>query len=100
MQLNLDCVEAENRFFKRLTGIIDPEEKRKIIGNEFVKIFEEKSVKFKGVEFLAQGTFYPDVIESTSFWEAHSVKIKTHHNVGRIAAEYEAKAHRTPERAF
>ena len=91
MQLNLDCVEAENRFLKRLTGIIDPEEKRKIIGNEFVKIFEEEAVKFKGVEFLAQGTLYPDVIESISVLGGPSVKIKTHHNVGGLPLNMKLK---------
>ena len=70
MRLNLVYVEAQDRFLKSLNGITDPEEKRKIIGNEFVKIFEEKSAKFKGVEFLAQGTLYPDVIESVSVLEA------------------------------
>ncbi|MEW5757934.1 MAG: glutamine-hydrolyzing GMP synthase [Candidatus Omnitrophota bacterium] len=76
LKMNLDYVDAENRFLKRLEGIIDPEEKRKIIGEEFVRVFEERARKFKKASFLAQGTLYPDVIESTG--------IKTHHNVGGI----------------
>lgn len=89
--LNLDCVEAEKRFLNRLKGITDPEEKRKIIGDEFVKIFEEKADKIKGVEFLAQGTLYPDVIESTSPGGAPSSKIKTHHNVGGLPLHMKLK---------
>ena len=91
MRLNLDYVEAQDRFLKSLNGITDPEEKRKIIGNEFVKIFEEKSAKFKGVEFLAQGTLYPDVIESVSVLGGPSVKIKTHHNVGGLPLNMKLK---------
>lgn len=89
--LNLEYVEAEDRFLKRLAGITDPEEKRKIIGNEFVMIFEEKAKKFKGVEFLAQGTLYPDVIESVSAFGGPSAKIKTHHNVGGLPLHMKLK---------
>jgi len=91
MRLNLDYVEAQDRFLKSLNGITDPEEKRKIIGNEFVRIFEEKSAKFKGVEFLAQGTLYPDVIESVSVLGGPSVKIKSHHNVGGLPLNMKLK---------
>lgn len=91
MRLNLDYVEAEERFLKRLSGVIDPEEKRKIIGDEFVKIFEEEAKKFKGVEFLAQGTLYPDVIESVSAFGGPSAKIKTHHNVGGLPLHMKLK---------
>lgn len=91
LRLNLDCVEAQDRFLKRLVNITDPEEKRKIIGDEFVKIFEEKSKKFKGVEFLAQGTLYPDVIESVSAFGGPSAKIKTHHNVGGLPLNMKLK---------
>lgn len=91
MHLNLDCVEAQSRFLNRLRGITDPEEKRKIIGDEFVKIFEEEAKKFKGVEFLAQGTLYPDVIESISSSGGPSAKIKTHHNVGGLPLHMKLK---------
>jgi len=82
--LNLDHVDATKRFLNRLKGVTDPEEKRKIIGNEFVKIFEEEADKVKGVKFLGQGTLYPDVIESISPTGAPSSKIKSHHNVGGL----------------
>ncbi|TAN62545.1 glutamine-hydrolyzing GMP synthase [bacterium] len=91
MHLNLDYVEAQDRFLNRLRGITDPEEKRKIIGDEFVKIFEEEAKKFKGVEFLAQGTLYPDVIESVSSSGGPSAKIKTHHNVGGLPLHMKLK---------
>jgi GMP synthase (glutamine-hydrolysing) len=64
--MNIICVDASKRFLKKLKGITDPERKRKIIGNEFIKVFEEQAKKIRGVKFLAQGTLYPDVIESTS----------------------------------
>jgi GMP synthase (glutamine-hydrolysing) len=75
----------------RLKGITDPEEKRKIIGEEFVNVFEEEAAKVKGVKFLAQGTLYPDVIESTSPIGAPSSRIKTHHNVGGLPAHMKLK---------
>ncbi|MFN3739994.1 MAG: glutamine-hydrolyzing GMP synthase [Thermodesulfovibrionales bacterium] len=79
----LKYVDASKRFLKKLKGVIDPEKKRKIIGNEFIKVFEEEAKKIKDVEFLAQGTLYPDVIESVSF-KGPSAVIKTHHNVGGL----------------
>ncbi|MBE9537085.1 MAG: glutamine-hydrolyzing GMP synthase [Proteobacteria bacterium] len=81
--INLLVVDAAARFHKKLEGITDPERKRKIIGNEFIYIFEEESQKFKDIGFLAQGTLYPDVIESISF-KGPSATIKSHHNVGGL----------------
>jgi len=89
--LNLDHVDATKRFLTRLKGVSDPEEKRKIIGNEFVKIFEEEADKVKGVKYLAQGTLYPDVIESISPTGAPSSKIKSHHNVGGLPEHMKLK---------
>ncbi len=85
--LDLHCVDAEKRFLNRLKGIIDPEEKRKLIGNEFIKIFEEEADKIGEISYLAQGTLYPDVIESRSPFGGPSATIKTHHNVGGLPAE-------------
>ncbi len=82
--LNLAYVDRSERFWKRLKSVTDPEEKRKIIGDEFVKVFEEEAAKVKGVKFLAQGTLYPDVIESISPTGAPSSRIKSHHNVGGL----------------
>jgi GMP synthase (glutamine-hydrolysing) len=81
--MNIVCVDASNRFLRKLKNVIDPEEKRKIIGNEFIRVFEAQAKKIKGVKFLAQGTLYPDVIESTSF-KGPSAVIKSHHNVGGL----------------
>lgn len=89
--LNLGYVDASKRFLKRLVGITDPEKKRKIIGEEFINVFEEQARKIKGVKFLAQGTLYPDVIESTSPSGAPSACIKSHHNVGGIPAHMKLK---------
>ncbi|RJP28715.1 MAG: glutamine-hydrolyzing GMP synthase [Candidatus Omnitrophota bacterium] len=89
--LNLDYVDRSKRFLERLKGITDPEEKRKIIGNEFVKVFEEEALKVKGVKYLAQGTLYPDVIESVSAFGGPSSRIKTHHNVGGLPAHMKLK---------
>ncbi len=79
----LRFVEAEERFLRLLDGVSDPEEKRKIIGREFIAIFEEEAEKLGHVDFLAQGTLYPDVIESVSF-KGPSAVIKSHHNVGGL----------------
>ena len=88
--LNLKLVDASQRFLSQLEGIIDPEEKRKIIGRMFIQVFEEEARKIKDVEFLAQGTLYPDVIESTSF-KGPSATIKSHHNVGGLPEQMNLK---------
>jgi len=90
-RLNLCYVDRSKKFLGRLKGITDPEEKRKIIGDEFVKTFEEEADKIKGVKYLAQGTLYPDVIESISPTGAPSRKIKSHHNVGGLPAHMKLK---------
>ncbi|HUZ33564.1 MAG TPA: glutamine-hydrolyzing GMP synthase [Xanthobacteraceae bacterium] len=84
-------VDAEDRFLKALAGIDDPEEKRKTIGKLFIDVFEAEAGKLGGVEFLAQGTLYPDVIESVSFTGGPSVTIKSHHNVGGLPARMNMK---------
>jgi len=83
-KMNLVTVDAEKRFLTRLKGIEDPEEKRRIIGDEFVKVFSDRSKRVKNAAFLAQGTLYPDVIESSSPTGGPSSVIKTHHNVGGL----------------
>lgn len=89
--INLHYVDAEARFLKKLNGITDPEKKRKIIGHEFIRIFEEEARKIGGIEFLAQGTLYPDVIESRSAFGGPSSTIKTHHNVGGLPLKMKLK---------
>jgi len=89
--LNLLCVDRSKRFLIRLKGVTDPEQKRKIIGDEFVKVFEEEASKTKGAKYLGQGTLYPDVIESRSPGGAPSSKIKTHHNIGGLPARMKLK---------
>ncbi len=81
--MKIRCIDASPRFLKKLKGVADPERKRKIIGNEFIRVFEEEALKIRNVAFLAQGTLYPDVIESTSF-RGPSATIKSHHNVGGL----------------
>ncbi|MEK6724993.1 MAG: glutamine-hydrolyzing GMP synthase [Deltaproteobacteria bacterium] len=81
--INLVAIDASDRFLNRLNGVEDPEKKRKIIGNEFIYLFEEEALKLKDIGFLAQGTLYPDVIESVSF-KGPSATIKSHHNVGGL----------------
>jgi GMP synthase (glutamine-hydrolysing) len=85
--MNIVYVDATERFLNRLKGVIDPEIKRKAIGEEFIRVFEEQAQKVGKVDFLAQGTLYPDVIESTSSVSTASAKIKTHHNVGGLPAK-------------
>ena len=80
----LVVVDAEERFMKGLAGETDPEKKRKFIGGEFINVFDEEAGKVGGADFLAQGTLYPDVIESVSFTGGPSVTIKSHHNVGGL----------------
>ena len=74
-------VQAENRFLDPLKKVTDPEKKRKIIGTTFIKIFEEEAKRLGSFDFLAQGTLYPDVIESVSFKGGPSATIKTHHKL-------------------
>ncbi|UCD18595.1 MAG: glutamine-hydrolyzing GMP synthase [Candidatus Zixiibacteriota bacterium] len=88
--LNLRTVDASGRFLKQLEGITNPEEKRKIIGNLFIDVFEEEARKIGDIEFLAQGTLYPDVIESVSF-KGPSATIKSHHNVGGLKERMKLK---------
>lgn len=83
LNLQVKYINAESIFLSRLENISDPELKRKIIGNTFIEIFESESKKIGGIEFLLQGTLYPDVIESTSV-KGNSATIKTHHNVGGL----------------
>ena len=83
LKLNVHYVDASERFLKRLKGVTDPEQKRKIIGEEFIKVFDEESSKIGTFQWLAQGTLYPDVIESAGTGSI-AARIKTHHNVGGI----------------
>jgi len=85
--MNIVYADASERFLNRLKGITDPEMKRKIIGEEFIAVFEEEANKIGKVDFLAQGTLYPDVIESAASGSKASAKIKTHHNVGGLPAK-------------
>jgi GMP synthase (glutamine-hydrolysing) len=88
--MNIVYVDASARFLKRLKGVTDPETKRKVIGSEFIRVFEEEAKKIGKVDFLAQGTLYPDVIESASSGST-AAKIKTHHNVGGLPARMTLK---------
>jgi GMP synthase (glutamine-hydrolysing) len=89
--MSIIYVDATDRFLNRLKGVIDPEEKRKIIGEEFIRVFEDEAKKIGKVDFLAQGTLYPDVIESVSSVSHVSAKIKSHHNVGGLPARMTLK---------
>jgi GMP synthase (glutamine-hydrolysing) len=89
--MTIHMVNAEERFLSALSGVEDPEEKRKIIGREFIRVFEEESTKLGEFKFLAQGTLYPDVIESTSKETKAAQKIKTHHNVGGLPDDLKFK---------
>ena len=89
--LNVKIVNSANIFFKKLKNITDPEKKRKIIGNLFIKIFEKESKKYRGIKYLAQGTLYPDVIESRSATGSQTSKIKSHHNVGGLPKKMKLK---------
>jgi GMP synthase (glutamine-hydrolysing) len=90
-KMNLTVIEAEKSFLTRLKGVEDPEEKRKIIGDEFIQVFTEKANKIKDVAFLGQGTLYPDVIESFSPIGGPSDVIKSHHNVGGLPKDMKLK---------
>ncbi|EGL83005.1 GMP synthase (glutamine-hydrolyzing) [Caldalkalibacillus thermarum TA2.A1] len=83
-QMNVIKVDARQRFLQKLKGVSDPEQKRKIIGNEFIYVFEEEAGKLEGIEFLAQGTLYTDIIESGT---ETAQTIKSHHNVGGLPEE-------------
>jgi GMP synthase (glutamine-hydrolysing) len=85
--MHLVMVDARDRFLARLAGVSDPEAKRRIIGDEFIRVFEEEAGKLGRIDFLTQGTLYPDVIESTAPETKAAQKIKTHHNVGGLPAD-------------
>jgi GMP synthase (glutamine-hydrolysing) len=91
LKINLIYVNAEKEFLKKLHNVSDPEKKRKIIGNLFIKIFERYANKIKDVKFLAQGTLYPDLIESKSVTGSQTSKIKSHHNVGGLPKKMKLK---------
>jgi GMP synthase (glutamine-hydrolysing) len=91
LKINLIYVNAKKEFIKKLTNVSDPEKKRKIIGNLFIKIFERYAKKIKNVKFLAQGTLYPDLIESKSVTGSQTSKIKSHHNVGGLPKKMKLK---------
>jgi GMP synthase (glutamine-hydrolysing) len=90
-KLNLKIVDSRSRFLKKLKGVTDPERKRKIIGKEFIRVFEEEAKKLKDLKFLVQGTLYPDIIESRSSFGGPSATIKTHHNVGGLPKNIKLK---------
>ena len=85
--MRLVMVDARDRFLSRLAGVEDPEQKRRIIGDEFIRVFEEEAAKLGRIDFLTQGTLYPDVIESATSETKAAQKIKTHHNVGGLPAD-------------
>ena len=84
LRLNVVYVDATDRFLSALNGVVDPEQKRRIIGAEFIRVFEAEASKLGKIDFLAQGTLYPDVIESTSYDTTVAARIKSHHNVGGL----------------
>ena len=90
-KLNVKIINASKTYFQKLKHVADPETKRKIIGNLFIKIFEKEAKKFNGVKFLAQGTLYPDIIESRSVTGSKTSKIKSHHNVGGLPKKMNLK---------
>jgi GMP synthase (glutamine-hydrolysing) len=87
LKMDIVYIDASDRFLERLKGVSDPEQKRHLVGNEFIQIFEEEAAKLGKIDFLAQGTLYPDVIESTSADTKAAAKIKSHHNVGGLPAK-------------
>ena len=89
--INLDVIDAAEKFLHKLEGVTDPEQKRKSIGNTFIEVFEEEAKKRGDFTFLAQGTLYPDVIESVSFKGGPSAVIKSHHNVGGLPEKMQLK---------
>jgi GMP synthase (glutamine-hydrolysing) len=90
LHLNVRGIDASDRFLNMLAGVSDPEKKRKLIGNEFIRVFEEEAEKIGAVDFLVQGTLYPDVIESISV-KGPSQTIKSHHNVGGLPERMQLK---------
>ncbi len=84
MEINLLHTDAKNQFLENLQEVSDPEQKRKIIGETFIRVFEQESSKLGNIDFIVQGTTYPDVVESASSGSGSTVKIKTHHNVGGL----------------
>jgi GMP synthase (glutamine-hydrolysing) len=91
LEINIRFIRAKNKFLAPLAGIVDPEKKRKIIGRVFMDVFEAEAAKIQGAEFLAQGTLYPDVIESQSAFGGPSSVIKSHHNVGGLPKNMKLK---------
>lgn len=91
LHINIRFVNAKKRFLSALAGVTDPEKKRKIIGRVFMEVFEAEAKKIKGAEFLAQGTLYPDIIESQSAFGGPSSVIKSHHNVGGLPKKMKLK---------
>jgi len=90
-KINLRCIDASEEFLNALKGVTDPERKRKIIGRTFIKVFDREAKKIGSVKFLAQGTLYPDLIESRSAFGGPSATIKTHHNVGGLPKKMNLK---------
>ena len=90
MGLNVEGIDAKQKFYDALKGLTDPEAKRKAIGRSFIEVFEDESAKFEDIKWLAQGTIYPDVIESVSV-HGPSVTIKSHHNVGGLPEKLKLK---------
>ena len=82
LDANLIYVDASERFLGKLEGVADPEKKRKIIGAEFIRVFEEEARKLEGIDFLGQGTIYPDIVESGT---KTAKMVKSHHNVGAVS---------------
>jgi GMP synthase (glutamine-hydrolysing) len=91
LKINIRFVNARGQFLKALAGVTDPEKKRKIIGRIFMQVFETEAQKIKGADFLAQGTLYPDVIESVSAFGGPTSVIKSHHNVGGLPKKMKLK---------
>jgi GMP synthase (glutamine-hydrolysing) len=89
--MNFVYVDASRRFIDKLKGVIDPEDKRKKIGEEFIRVFEDEAANIPNINFLAQGTLYSDVIESKTAETKAAAKIKTHHNVGGLPKEMKLK---------
>ena len=88
LNANLIYIDATERFLGKLEGVSDPEQKRKIIGSEFIRVFEEEARKLKGIDFLAQGTIYPDIVESGT---KTAKMVKSHHNVGGLPDDLQFK---------